>query len=84
MAQWKFTLENIRKLQPRASIFAKWDTTVPGFGVRVYPGGKRSYVLRLRFTDDTGRRRERLHTVGLVADFRSPCRFCHDPRRIPP
>jgi integrase len=69
MARWQFTLERIRKLQPQAKIYAKWDSVVSGFGVRVYPGGKRSYVLRLRFNDDTGRRRERLHTVGLVSDF---------------
>ena len=43
---------------------------MPGLGVRVYPGGKMAYVLRLRFKDvDTGARRERLHTVGKVLDF---------------
>ena len=69
MAAFKFTLENIRKLQPAAGIFARWDTQVPGFGCRVYPGGKRTYVVRLRFTDPDGARKERLHTVGNVVDF---------------
>src|SRR5262245_1562000 len=36
-----------------------WDTEVPGFGVRVYPTGRKVYVLSYRF-----RRRKRLMAIG--------------------
>ena len=69
MTAFKFRLEDIRKLQPQAGIYARWDVQVPGLGVRVYPGGKKCYVLRLRFDGEDGARKQRLHTVGHVADF---------------
>lgn len=69
MADFRFTLETIKKLPPRGGIYAVWDRQVPGFGCRVYPGGTRKYVVRLRFVGEDGRKRERLHTVGNILDY---------------
>ena len=42
-----------------------WCDKLPSFGVRVYPGGARSYVIRYR----TEARTERILTIGRVADL---------------
>ena len=39
--------------------FVMWDDQIPGFGVRIYPGGKRSFVLSYRTAE-----RKRLLTIG--------------------
>ncbi len=40
----------------------RWDTVIPGFGVRVYPSGKKSYIVRY-----THKNRKRLHTIGQTS-----------------
>ena len=47
------------------SRFVIWDSMLTGFGVRVYPSGKKSYVISYRFEG-----RKRLHTLGKVEAFR--------------
>ena len=47
------------------SRFVVWDSMITGFGVRVYPSGKKSYVISCRFEG-----RERLHTLGKAEAFR--------------
>jgi integrase len=42
-----------------------WDSKVPGFGVRVYPSGKRMYVFQYR----TKRRQQRRVAIGLHGPF---------------
>ncbi|MET3836221.1 MULTISPECIES: tyrosine-type recombinase/integrase [Brevundimonas] len=44
----KLTKKLIENLEPAAAEFCVWDTQVTGFGVRVRPGGGRSYVLFYR------------------------------------
>ena len=39
--------------------FVFWDGAVPGFGLRVYPGGRKSFVLSYRH-----RTRKHLLTIG--------------------
>ena len=41
-----------------------WDSAVPNFGVRVYPSGKKAYVIEYRIN-----RRKRLKTIGSADDF---------------
>ena len=44
----KLTRKLIGELSPAAAEYCVWDTQVTGFGVRVRPGGGRSYVLFYR------------------------------------
>jgi hypothetical protein len=49
---------------PERDVFL-WDTKVPGFGVRVYPTGKRMYVFQYR----TKARQQRRVAIGLHGPF---------------
>jgi len=50
--------------EPGRDLFV-WDTRVPGFGVRIYPSGKRMYVFQYR----TRGRRQRRVAIGLHGPF---------------
>ena len=67
------TKEVVSRTKPRAAKFTVWDTEVPNLGLRVYPSGTKAYVLRLTFTDaSTGKKTQRLETLGKAADFKDP------------
>ena len=62
------TKDRIRKFQYQGNGKSRcvyWDTVLTGFGVRVYPSGKKSYVISYRFEG-----RKRLHTLGKVEAYR--------------
>ncbi|TDI82224.1 MAG: DUF4102 domain-containing protein, partial [Caldithrix sp.] len=40
---------------PNRDVFV-WDTQLPGFGLRVYPSGKRKYILQYRTKSNRQRR----------------------------
>ena len=64
----KLTKERVGKATYRGdgkSRWVIWDSLLTGFGVRVYPSGKKSYVVSYRFEG-----RKRLHTLGKVEAFR--------------
>jgi hypothetical protein len=50
--------------EDRRDVFV-WDSKVPGFGVRVYPSGKRMYVFQYR----TRRGQQRRIAIGLHGPF---------------
>ena len=56
----KLTKTMIEKIQPGARDVFHWDDTLPGFGIRVLPSGKRSFILQYRNAE----RRTRRITVG--------------------
>jgi integrase len=56
-------------LKPKSSKFIVYDSSAEGFGVAVYPSGRMSYVLRTTYTDPAGRSKQRLDTIGAVADL---------------
>src|SRR4051812_2816172 len=47
------------KAQPEGDT-VKWDSELPGFGIRVWPSGKRTYILKYR----TAEGRQRKATIG--------------------
>ena len=42
----KFTQSNVAALKPADKPYIKWDTEVPGFGIRVMPTGLKTYVFQ--------------------------------------
>jgi integrase len=44
----KLTLKSIAAFKHKGGWDVRWDDAVPGFGVRVYPSGKKSYVISYR------------------------------------
>jgi hypothetical protein len=60
------TEKTIADLTPRAKEYTVWDVQVPGFGLRVFPSGRMSYVVfyRVRY-----QKRLRKFTIGKVREF---------------
>ena len=82
----RLTDASVDRLRPREREFTVWDSRVPGLGVRVRPGGGKSYVLLLR---SGGRsRRASLGPVSLrtVDEARRDClvrQAAHEPQSEP-
>ena len=49
MANKKLTDRAVKLLKPRDARFEVWDSSTPGFGVRVSPAGRKSFVYLYRF-----------------------------------
>ena len=64
---FRLTKRSVEALEIRDRDYLEWDRDVSGFGVRVYPSGKKTYLIRYR----SGRRTRR-YTIGshgvLTAD----------------
>ncbi len=57
----KLTKRYVEKLEPDSHVdYVAWDDELRGFGVRVWPSGKRSYVVKYR----TAQGRQRKATIG--------------------
>jgi integrase len=66
---WTFAMASLTKrtldaAKPRDKEYFLWCETTPGFGVRVYPSGKRIFIVQVR----VGRRQQR-HKIGLFGPF---------------
>lgn len=57
--QSKLTKQVVHSAQPEAKEYYIWDTEVKGFGLRVFPAGKKSFVYQYRV-----RRHSRRVTFG--------------------
>lgn len=57
----KITRSSVESLEPAGAFTYLWDSTQPGFGVRVTAAGVKSYVLRYRIHG-----RQRIKTLGRV------------------
>jgi integrase len=44
----RLSKSTVDALTPRATEYVQWDSALPGFGVRVYPSGVKTYLLHLR------------------------------------
>ncbi|MCK5384407.1 MAG: tyrosine-type recombinase/integrase [Alphaproteobacteria bacterium] len=47
----------VEKLEPQSKNYAMWDGKLAGFGVRVSPKGRKTYILKYRLPDGRQRRR---------------------------
>ncbi len=52
----RLTKRSVENLPPRAERYVVWDTELKGFGVRVSPQGRRTYLARYRTTGGADRR----------------------------
>ena len=44
----KLTKRTVDAIEPQATEFFIWDESIPGFGVRVMPSGRKSFVVQYR------------------------------------
>ena len=61
----KLTKSLIDNTQPAAADVWVWDTELPGFGIRVQPSGRKTYVTRYRTQEGT----QRKQTLARCADM---------------
>lgn len=82
----RLTKTKIDAAKPKERDYFLWDSTLPGFGVRIFPSGKKTYLIQYRrngrtrrfkigghgvFTVDQARKRAKIQ-LGRVADGKSP------------
>jgi integrase len=60
----KLTKKKVDAAKPKANEYFVWDNDLPGFGLRVFPSGKKSYLVQYRT-----HRRTRRYTIGLHGPF---------------
>lgn len=66
----RLTKKKIDGLQPREKDFFEWDDEMPGFGLRVWPSGKKTYVAQYRAGKQTRRFKIGVHGALTVEEAR--------------
>jgi len=61
----RLTKRVVESLPAKAERFVVWDSELKGFGVRVSPQGRKTYVVRYRTTGGSDRRLARA-TLGVM------------------
>lgn len=62
-------------LLPRATDYVAWDSSLPGFGVRVYPSGVKTYILHIRVRGTQHKARLGRHGVVTAEQARLDARL---------
>jgi integrase len=63
MPKEKFTQDAVARFQPQEKEVTYWDLMLPGFGVRVSPKGRKTWIVVYRVKDG----RQRMETLGTIA-----------------
>lgn len=63
----KLTKTLVDGLQPKDADYVEWDTELEGFGVRVQPTGRKTYMVRYRVKD--AKRTQRKQNVARCSDM---------------
>ncbi|HZY68599.1 MAG TPA: Arm DNA-binding domain-containing protein, partial [Devosia sp.] len=71
MSATKITRLTVDAAEPRGTTYAIWDALVPGFGLRVFPSGKKSWILYYRPYPGGAKTPKRTALIGS-ADELSP------------
>lgn len=66
----KLTKRAVESAQPSTRDYIVWDEDLPGFGLRVFPSGKRSYLVQYRQTGRSRRLSIGLHGVWTAETAR--------------
>lgn len=69
MAVEKIVKRTVENAEPRASRYIIFDSVVPGFGLRVYPGGEKSWVFEYRPGEGGRSTLKKRVTIGKVTDL---------------
>ena len=63
----------VESAEVRAQEYMLWDGEIPGFGVRVLPSGRRSYLVQYRVGTRSRRLSLGAHGVLTSEQARKPC-----------
>jgi integrase len=65
----KLTKRVVDAAEPRASRYTIFDTAIPGFGLRIYPSGEKSWIFEYRAGEGGRSPSKRRATIGKATDF---------------
>lgn len=65
----KLTKRVVDKAEPRATRYSIFDSVIPGFGLRVYPSGEKSWIFEYRPGEGGRRVNKKRITIGKVREF---------------
>lgn len=92
MSKVKLTKRTVDAAEPKESRYTTFDSVIPGFGLRVYPSGAKSWIFEYRPGEGGRRVAKKRITIGRVSDFtpekarkvadslRSSVKTGHDPQ----
>lgn len=69
MIRAKLTKREVDKAEPKGKRYALFDSMTPGFGLRVYPSGQKSWIFEYRPGNGGRRIAKKRVTIGKVGDF---------------
>lgn len=61
------TDRRLKALRGGSTYVDVWDAAVPGFGVRIAPSGRKTFVLMTRFGDKKNPTRRAIGTYGIIS-----------------